>query len=202
MNEFEDEPGPREVETLRELAREKKPPAFLEQKVVRSLKDAQLIRSRWLDWRRRLVMTGGAVAAAAVLITIGVWFGARWEPAPTSMPIRNLPEFVLLLRNSPQGLRPQSVEDQMQRVREYGLWASKMNGILDGERLAGDAKILNLIDGRPVVSEMEADAKQTAIAGYFLIKADDYQQAITIAQTCPHLKYGGTVEIRQIARQR
>lgn len=200
MNEFEDELASREVEARRELAREKTPPAFLEQRVVKSLKESQLIRSRWWDWRRRLVMTGGAVAVSAVLITVGVLFGAWWKSTRT--PIQNLPEFVLLLRNSPEELRARSVEDRMQRVREYSLWARNMSGILDGERLTDDARILHVIDGRPVVSETEADARKTAIAGYFLIKADDYQQALAIAQTCPHLKYGGAVEIRQIARQR
>jgi hypothetical protein len=198
MNEFEKELGPREVEALHDLAREKTPPTFLEERVVTALRQSQLIRSPLLVWRRRLKMTGLAVAASAVLITVGAVFGAWWKSAPRA--VQNLPEFMFVLRNSPRELPTQSAKDQMQRVREYSLWARDMNGVLDGEELADDAKLLNVIDGRTVVSEMEADAKKTAIAGYFLIMAHDYQQAITIAETCPHLKYGGTVEIRQIER--
>lgn len=200
MNEFDDELGPREVEALHDLAREKTPPAFLEQQVVRTLRQSQLIRSPWFAWRSHLVMTGLAVAASAVLIAVGVVFGAWWKSA--SPAVQNLPQFVLVLRNSQRELPTRSVEDEMQRVKEYSLWARNMNSVVDGEKLTDDARTLNVIDGRSVISEMEADAKKTAIAGYFLIKANDYQQAITIAETCPHLKYGGTVEIRQIERQR
>jgi hypothetical protein len=45
---------------------------------------------------------------------------------------------------------------------------------------------------------MAADARENAIGGYFLIRARDYQQAVSIAENCPHLRYGGTIEIRQI----
>jgi hypothetical protein len=36
------------------------------------------------------------------------------------------------------------------------------------------------------------------IGGLFAIKADDYEKAVEIARECPHLKYGGRIELREI----
>jgi hypothetical protein len=35
--------------------------------------------------------------------------------------------------------------------------------------------------------------------GFFIIVADDEQAALAIAETCPHLKYGGRVVVRPIS---
>ena len=40
-----------------------------------------------------------------------------------------------------------------------------------------------------------------AIAGYFLLRVKDRHEAIEIAQQCPTLKYGVTVEVRPVAEQ-
>jgi hypothetical protein len=50
------------------------------------------------------------------------------------------------------------------------------------------------------IAETRSKPSEGAIAGYFLLPASDYDHAITIAKTCPHLKHGGTIEIRQIER--
>ena len=106
---------------------------------------------------------------------------------------------MLVLRESSQNLSAQS--DEGLRVKEYSAWAQKIRreGLLvDGEKLKDEARFLNVIAGRAVISETSSDPSEKAIGGYFLIRARDYQEAITIAQDCPHLKYGGTIEIRQI----
>jgi len=40
--------------------------------------------------------------------------------------------------------------------------------------------------------------EHSSLGGYFLIKAQDMNAALAIARTCPHLKYGGSIEIRPI----
>jgi hypothetical protein len=199
MKENNDELDPREVAALGLLAREKTPPDFLEQRVLAALRQSQLIRPSSFGWQRRLVMAGSAIAAAAALFILGAASGAWWKSPPAVS--QNLPKFMLVLRNSPGELPPRSADEELQRVHEYSGWAKKMDKegvILEGEKLKDEARVLNVIDTRLVVSDLAEDTKKTAIAGYFLIRAHDYQQAITIAQNCPHLNYGGTIEIRQI----
>jgi hypothetical protein len=36
------------------------------------------------------------------------------------------------------------------------------------------------------------------VVGYFLIRATSGEEAVRIARLCPHLNYGGTVEVRAI----
>ena len=36
------------------------------------------------------------------------------------------------------------------------------------------------------------------VGGYFLIEAVDYDEAVQICRSCPHLKYGGRIELREI----
>jgi hypothetical protein len=36
------------------------------------------------------------------------------------------------------------------------------------------------------------------IGGYFVISAADYAEAIEISRDCPHLRYGGRIELREI----
>ena len=36
------------------------------------------------------------------------------------------------------------------------------------------------------------------MGGFFIVKASDYSEAVEISESCPHLGYGGTIELRQI----
>jgi hypothetical protein len=42
-----------------------------------------------------------------------------------------------------------------------------------------------------------AESKEL-LGGFFLIAAADYGAACRTAESCPHFKYGGSIEIRQI----
>ncbi len=42
-----------------------------------------------------------------------------------------------------------------------------------------------------------AEAKEV-IGGIFTIDADSYDEAVEISKDCPHLKYGGWIEVREV----
>ena len=42
-----------------------------------------------------------------------------------------------------------------------------------------------------------AEAKEV-IGGYFTIEAADYNEAVEICSDCPHLTYGGRIELREV----
>jgi hypothetical protein len=42
-----------------------------------------------------------------------------------------------------------------------------------------------------------AESKEL-VGGFFIIRAADYDEACSLALSCPHLSYGGGVEVRQI----
>ena len=190
--ETEEQLSPDERQAFRGLVREKIPPSSLEGRIVAELKQSGLIRTSGTYWKRRAV-----AAAAAVLIFItGAVVGSRWKSSPTTRSSK----FMLVLRTGTEGARPRSNEQIMSTVREYGKWAGDLRrqGInVDGEKLKPDVRVLRAVDGH-TVSETRAATDPETIGGYFVIEAADYQQALRIAEGCPHLKYGGFIEVRQI----
>jgi hypothetical protein len=197
--EFEDELSPEERQALDSLAREKMPPSFLEERIVEALKRSDRIRSSKTRWWSVLPKIGLAATASLLLFTLGLMAGIWWISAETKK--SEMPEFMLVLRSSPEQSQDISRDEVLTMVKEYSAWAREIEQrglLLGGEKLKQEARLLRTIDGRMAVSENLPDSKENAIEGYFLIQAKDYKQAITIAQGCPHLKYGGSIEIRQI----
>ena len=91
------------------------------------------------------------------------------------------PEFLLLLHDTPQSANRGSVE-------EYGRWARNTGAMRDGEKLTDEVSVLG-----PGQSD-------GSLAGFFKISAKSREEAEAIARTCPHLRHGGWIEIREIAR--
>lgn len=199
--EFEDELSAEERRALEGLAREKAAPPLLEERVVGALRREGLLRPPNNLRGLRAPRAGLAVAASLLFFVLGALAGARWGSAPG----RNTgaAEFMLMLRSGAEQSQPRTPEEVRQRVGEYGEWAGRLRrqGVrVDGEKLRREARILRAGDAGASVAERFSEADENTIAGYFLIEAQSYEQAVKVAEGCPHLKYGGTIEVRQIDR--
>lgn len=198
MREFEDELTQQEREAYASLPRELRTPPNLEQRTVDALKQAGLIRKSPRSWHlSRFALVFGT---AMVLLVAGA-VGVLWNSGGT-VPLE--PDFILVMRAGPPELQAQSEAEALERVKEYGAWARKdrtEGKLVGGEELADEARFLKVENGRTTVSETSR-TEEPMIAGYFLFTARDYEQAVRVAQDCPHLKYGGTVEVREIQRRR
>jgi hypothetical protein len=95
-----------------------------------------------------------------------------------------------------------SHDEMMRVIKEYGAWAAKMREekrFVGGEKLTDDAgKVLRNKQGKIVVTDGPYAESKEVVGGYFAISAKDYAEACEIARACPHLKYGGRVEVREI----
>lgn len=199
--EFEDRLSPEERQALDRLAREQMPPPFLEERIVKTLKRSALLRSSGSVWQSKWPRMGLAVAASLLFFILGAMAAEMWLSKPAAR--TDAPEFLLVLREPPALAKPVSPEEERRIVTEYSNWARQLGeqGVLvDGEKLKTEARLLRLVNGRPVAAENPTDPQQETIGGYFLIAAQDYERAVKIAESCPHLKYGGTIEVRQIDR--
>jgi hypothetical protein len=202
MKESDDELTLPEREMFASLPKEKAPPAFLEAQVVNSLKDAGLIRprrsnSRWFS--RQLVYAISGLLIFVFGAAVGVWWQTSFRQRVVTDD-HGLAEFMLVLNSLPNEPADNSAEGR-QFFEEYKSWAHKMGekGLLvGGEKLENEMRQLKLVNGKTMVATTQSGGNESAIAGYFLIRAADYQQAIDIAGDCPHLKHGGTVEVRRI----
>jgi hypothetical protein len=84
-------------------------------------------------------------------------------------------------------------------IDEYRQWAldrEKEGRLVSAEKLADDTRVMaGRGDQMTVATTANSDR---ALGGYFLITAPSLDDAIALAKTHPHLKYGGEVEVRPI----
>lgn len=108
--------------------------------------------------------------------------------------------FLLLLHRPAQSASPITPDELRDRIAKYRAWREEMTRagkILAGEKLTEDGGV-RLRPGEGGVEVAPSAATGERISGYFLLQAEDYRQATEIAQGCPHLAHGGTLELRQI----
>lgn len=111
-------------------------------------------------------------------------------------------KFMFLLYDMPGEFAKVSPEQMQKIVEEYYGWAGKLGaeGLLaGGERLReeGGKVITRKGDSIQVMDGPYSETKEV-VGGIFLINAPDYATAVSIAKTCPHVKYGPKIEVREI----
>ena len=138
------------------------------------------------------------IAAMLALIVLGGTGGyvLRMSESGSTAPAPKNPLYVLLIRESPT-----STGGGKELITEYGQWAAgvyKSGRYITGEKLRDQGKILSSSEGTIQVTDAMFNTGQGELGGYFIIEANDYEDAVRIASQCPHLKYGGTIELREI----
>lgn len=110
--------------------------------------------------------------------------------------------FMLLLHDRTELPEDLSAEQVQGVIGEYVAWRKKVadeGKMIGGEKLTDEGgRQLSTIDGEIRVTDGPYTEVKEALGGYFAIKATDYNEAVEIAKTCPHMKYGTKIEIRQI----
>src|SRR5258706_5003452 len=110
--------------------------------------------------------------------------------------------FMLFLHQDTTGRTDRSRDEAMRMTNEYVAWATKMRQ--EGRFVAGDkltenaGKVLRSRGGKVVVTDGPYAETKEIVGGYFCIKAADFNEAVEIAQSCPHLKFGGNIEVRMV----
>jgi hypothetical protein len=132
------------------------------------------------------------VAAAIALLLLGAagGYGLRGG-GPEAVTSSDATTFMLLVRGDERMQAPVSGDAL---VREYMDWASSLR---ERGRLVGANKLMDE-PGRWVSTAAAETRLASDVSGYFLITAADYDEAIRIAEDSPHIRYGGTFEIRRV----
>ncbi len=132
-------------------------------------------------------------AAGIALILLGGWAGYMLRvtgPSP-SVPTTGASTFLFLVR----GEAAQALVTGDSLVREYQAWAASL---ANEGRLVGANKLTDE-PGRWISASTAGEARtRSDVSGYFLVNASGYEEALEIAVSSPHIKYGGTFEIRQV----
>jgi len=114
----------------------------------------------------------------------------------------NKSEYLIIFRGShwDKGL---SAEELQKVTSQFMAWFErlKQEGTAKaGQPLEREGKIVSGKKGRNVADGPFAESKE-AIGGYFLLQVADIDEAVAIAQQCPILDYGATVEVRPVAAE-
>jgi hypothetical protein len=152
----------------------------------------------------------GAVLALAASVLLGVVVGRRSiSPAETAVqPSTHLAsatakeKYVLLLHGParpPNAGPPTAADSAAERaiVDEYRAWAVSLansGSLVTAEKLADDPLTMLVADRTVQMARNTPDE----LGGFFLIQVADSAEAFRIARACPHLKYGGSVQVRRI----
>ena len=111
-------------------------------------------------------------------------------------------QYALLIYSKPGAAEALSAEERDADHREY--WdLRKVPGVLGGAALhpVETATTVRVHDGQMLVTDGPfADTKEI-FAGFYLIEADDLDQATELAARIPAARIGGSVEIRPVVAQ-
>lgn len=113
-----------------------------------------------------------------------------------------MPKYMLLLHDDPSGFATLSPADIQKVIEKYMAWGARLReaGVITesakltdepGRVMRGQGAATRITDG-PYSETKEV------LGGYYTIVADSYDHAATRAADCPHLEYGGTIEIREV----
>lgn len=96
---------------------------------------------------------------------------------------------------------PMSQDEIMAMIKEYTAWTEQMQAegrYLGGNKLKDEpGRQLTPGDGEALVHDGPFAETKELLGGYMMVKADNYDQAVKLAATCPHAKYG-RIEVREI----
>ena len=153
----------------------------------------------------RITLIGSLAVAAS--LAIGILIGQRSTSPPTptaSNASVSAPKTrYLLLLHGPAQTPPQTAEQSVADsiagaaiVAEYKAWAMRLRdsgALVAAEKLAANPVTMLSASGATEMPRGTADE----LGGFFLIQADS-AEAYRIARECPHLRHGGTVQVRRI----
>jgi len=200
MNDDRDEGlSATESTLLRSLAQGPQPSPGLEDRVVSELKRRGLVRAQG-GAVMKAVRIVGIAAGLAVTFAGGMVAGRREassgrlkQPAAAAQG----EQFMLLMfsRKAPAGARP--AEPAI--ISEYRDWARARQAegrLVGADKLSAVTRVVTRHEGQTSIAKSAETDR--ALGGYFTITARHVDEAVEIAQTHPHLKYGGEVEVRPI----
>ncbi len=173
---------------LHSLPADESPTSALIDRAVNALRSEGLLVQRATP-ARPYVRLAAAVAAGALLF-VGGYASRAFSAADAAF----APTHALLL----YGAETANDAEHERRAQEYADWATQPRAtdrVLGGEALGRTSIVLN---GEPDAFA-GASTDSAVLTGYFLISANSAQAAAKLARTCPHLRHGGTVVVREIS---
>lgn len=183
MNSHE-ELTPQEQAVLQQLQQPVQPDNTLEEITVQRLKNENLLNTKKINY---MIWSMG-IAASLLLLVAGVFIGKMiFSKSASEIPSFN---YMLVLYEDAR-FNPEEPEAMF---NEYSAWMQNIEqqGItIDGQEMKPSSV---LIEQNGIVQSSDAEKK---VGGYFVLNASSMEEVVAIAKNSPHLKYGGTIEVKE-----
>lgn len=113
-----------------------------------------------------------------------------------------MPQFLLLLPHAPDRYAGLSKEAMMEVMKDYVAWVEKLtaDGVYAGGHKLVDQPGRILVAGAGEATLHDGPFAELAevLGGIMVINAENYDEAVRIARTNPHLIHNKRIEIRMI----
>jgi hypothetical protein len=100
------------------------------------------------------------------------------------------------------GMSPdQSPEVMQAQMGKWMAWIEKLNK--DGKYVAGEPLLPGgklISDKKKIVTDGPYTEGKEVVAGFFLINAENMEEAVAISDDYPDYDYGGSVQVRQVMK--
>lgn len=110
--------------------------------------------------------------------------------------------FMLLLHESPTEYDNVAPAEMQAIFARYMTWWQGLGAegkIVHSNKLQDEGgRAITRAKGKVVVVDGPYAEAREVVSGYFVIKADSYDEAVKIAMTCPHLERDGRVDVREV----
>jgi hypothetical protein len=111
-------------------------------------------------------------------------------------------KYMLLLHDDPSSFATMSPEQIQKVIEKYMTWGSRLRqaGVLSANNKLTDepGKVMRAKGGSVRVTDGPYSETKEILGGYYVVEADSYDRAMDLARDCPHLEYGGTIEVREV----
>ena len=146
-------------------------------------------------------LAAAAAATLAASIPATLYFAGRASgPSVEVSPPdeATVPEFVLVLRgrwSDDIQLEPEEFENRLDELRE---WTARLAA--DGVLVAASDLALEqgVRYGSPEAPVADPARDPDYIVGVLTLKMSAYHEALAVARSCPHLRFGGSVTVRRV----
>lgn len=109
-------------------------------------------------------------------------------------------KFMLIFHGGqPEGMSPDEIQAHFGK---WFAWIEKLNKTeqyVSGEPLLPGGKLVSGKNGKTVTDGPFTEGKEV-VGGFFIIKAKDLDEAVTIAKDSPDFDLHGTVQVRQVMK--
>jgi hypothetical protein len=113
-------------------------------------------------------------------------------------------KFMLLLHDRPEVFVKMSPQDMQHVIQKYVAWGKSLRAkklLAESHKLTDDpGRVMRIKRGRTLTTDGPYAESKEVLGGYFIVNAKDYAAAEALAMDCPHLEYGGAIEIRRVDR--